>query len=277
MNHDNTGRKAIMDGSAPPTPLELRRQKIAKKKLEIAQKYEREGKSDGSVFVATGGTTPRMTIDSTTIDDPTFGFKAGVSSFSDGQKAFTNTVFAPTSPDWSNTKYGSHQEFTEASKAVQTENQSDGHALFRVDSSGKGHLGKHDPVVPMDVLKERLESNSMFGINSGAPTKKSSKFSSYEAFNQSVGNARQVASVLPTTATVGDFRGQASMAVDSDQGKVIGVGISTNNARSTFTTNDLRSTKVTLNSPDSQADVQNQITGGKAKDVTWSVAQHFPK
>ncbi|WP_018691744.1 hypothetical protein [Algicola sagamiensis] len=232
--------------------------------------------SSSDVFVATGKDRPELDIGGKKIADPTFGFGNGHSTFSDGSSDFTNTVFTPKSKEWQRTKYGSHSEFQEASKAVQTENASDGHALFRADSSGAGHLGKHDPVLTMSQLQERIDTGKMLGVNSGAKTKVSSKFSSYEAYNRSVEMARTTASTLTSgdKSQIGDFKGSASLKLKQDMGG--DVGVSRKKTGSTYTDSTVQHTQVTLNATESQSQVKTRLDKGESAKVNWSIAQHFP-
>ncbi|WP_432463229.1 hypothetical protein [Agarivorans sp. QJM3NY_33] len=284
-------RQLKSDGTAvyPNVSLDVSqgaRAKIEQKRKELEQ--SRTLPSSGEVFIATGPSRPEMTVDgviiknkkktntSTKITDPTFGFKEGVSQFSNGDSEFTNRIFTSSSPDWTKTKYGSHDEFLEASKAVQSEIASGGHALFRADPSnvGKGYLGKHDPVLSVANLRERLNKQTILGIGTGMPTSTSSKFTSYKAFNQSENMARTEASLLlaKDTAKVGVFKGQASYKATSDFKKDIGISVEKGKPGTTM----VKRTQVSLNSSLDPTQVKTELNAGRASTVPWTVAQHFP-
>ncbi|MGE5491196.1 MAG: hypothetical protein ACM31P_07960 [Actinomycetota bacterium] len=278
-------RQAVAEQSAqlpparsdtPPAP-SFNLERIQKKREEIARKYEEGGKPDGTVFIATGPTVPTNTYGgSTPIVDPSWGFKPGVTEFAPGKSSFTNTVFTPTDPHWAKTKFGSYEEHREATKAVLSENASGGHALFRVTPDGVGHLGKHDPMLSTTALRERIDHGTILGIPSGAPTKSSSRFDSFAAFNESERLARAQAAALKPgdEPMVGAFKGSASFKQPVALGKDIGTSVVKSGG--TYTTSRVQNTTVTLNSPSDQATVRSEVGKGNAGGVSWSVAQHFP-
>lgn len=243
---------------------------------EIAKRYADGAKSDGSVFVATGHVAPSNHYGGAKpIADPSWGFRAGASGFSAGHTAFTDTVFKQNDPMWAQTKYGSHEEHRQASVAVQSENASGGHALFRVDAGGVGHLGKHDPMLSEADLSKRITHQTILGIPSGQKTNKSSKFNTYDAFNQSERSARAQAATTATAADVSDFKGHASLRLETSQAHDIGTVVTKSGS------SQVRKMQVTLNSAQSQAQVKAAIGAhagaGAGGGVPWNVAQHFPK
>jgi hypothetical protein len=261
---------------SPPAP-SFDPEKRKKKLEEIAKRYEEGGKLDGSVFVATGPTVPKNTYGGgKLIEDPAWGFKPGETEFGPGHTAFTNVVLKQNDPAWAKTKYGSFQEHQEASKAVLSENASNGHALFRVTPDGIGHLGKHDPMLPDSALKERIDHGTILGIPSGAVTKKSSRFDSFSAFNTSESDARTKAATLTNPALVTPFnKTTPSLKVTNTYPSDIGTSIVKSGG--TYTTSKVRESTVTLNSSESMSSVQGKISTGNAKSVNWGLAQHFPK
>lgn len=251
--------------------IEAKRERIAKH----FQKYEQGGDPapPGRVFVATGPTVPMNTYGgSKSIVDPAWGFKNGVTQFSKGHTDFTNTVFAPDDKNWRKTKYGSQEEHRQASVAVQSEIASGGHALFHVDPTGTGYLGKHDPMLNKAALLERIKSGTILGIPSGMKTSTSSKFTSFREFNKSEQTARKTASGLISGTAIGDFKGSAQFKVLDTKPRPVGISVDKSGA-----VTPVSKTLVTLNAPTmNKKTAESEINAGRASGIGWNVAQHFP-
>ena len=149
--------------------------------------------------------------------------------------------------------YSSGGGFKQASKAASIEEASDGHSLMRtsllkstdtlIDAQTRasaepapGHekerpelalnWGQHDPIIDQPTLEERITKGAMRYANpNGATAPRSSKFSSYEAYNDSfeMGSDKLMSGVSNGSIAIGP--GQNSVKITQDQGKTSGVSV----------------------------------------------------
>lgn len=149
--------------------------------------------------------------------------------------------------------YSSGGGFGQASKAASIEEASDGHSLMRTSlltstdtlidpqtrasaEPAPGHekerpelalsWGQHDPIIDQPTLEERITKGAMRYANpNGATAPRSSKFSSYEAYNDSfeLGSDRLMSGVGDGSISFAPT--QNSVKITEDQGKTSGVAV----------------------------------------------------